>query len=316
MINRVIDLCLDMPPSEEYYCSMLHTFILNPSYAGYKNGYGRQLASEIGLTLECLEATAAAGGESALMDLIRSAARDKVTPLDEWVAHLNRIGVKWGITVSHSHSTEETARIVRQYPDKFKGFIFVDPNRGFKAVQEFETAVREYGLHALYVTPFRTKLPVDHRLCYPLYAKACELGVPVHFYCSVNLSKSVPYDIAHPGHIDQVARDFPELRIMAGVAGFPWVYEFMAVAMRHEKVYLNFETNSADKFDRQGSGFEPYLYYGEGRLQDKICFATNWTVQCTPVEELIARVEALPFSDTAKAKILYENAERFYHELS
>ena len=70
MINRVIDLCLDMPPSEEYYCSMLHTFILNPSYAGYKNGYGRQLASEIGLTLECLEATAAAGGRKINLILV------------------------------------------------------------------------------------------------------------------------------------------------------------------------------------------------------------------------------------------------------
>ncbi len=209
----------------------------------------------------------------------------------------------------------KTAELVKAFPNKFKGFIFVDPNKGQAAVREFETCVKEYGLHALYLTGFRTQIPASDKKNYPLYSKACELGVPVHIYSSVNYSKAVPYDIGHPRYIDQVARDFPELKIMAGVSGFPWVMDFMAVAMRNNNVYLNFETYEPYRMNMRGSGLEPYLYFGEYDLKHKMCFATNWTAQGTPIEEIIAQVDALPWSDSAKECIFYENAKRFYEEL-
>ena len=61
-----------------------------------------------------------------------------------------------------------------------------------------------------------------------------------------------------------------------------------------------------------GSGYEPYLFYGERNLKDRICFASNWGTQSIPVEDIIAQVEALPFSDGAKEHILYQNAKTFY----
>ena len=57
------------------------------------------------------------------------------------------------------------------------------------------------------------------------------------------------------------------------------------------------------------------LYYGENNLKDRICFASNWVTQSMPVEDIIAQVEALPFSDDAKEHIFYQNAKRFYEEL-
>lgn len=182
-------------------------------------------------------------------------------------------------------------------------------------MRELEKAVKEYGLHALYLTAFRTKLPANDKKNYPLYAKCCELGIPVHIYCSLNLSASVPYDIGHPRYIDEVARDFPELKIMAGVSGWPWVLDFFALPLRHKNVYINFETHEPQKFDQRGSGYESYLYYAEHSLMDRICFATNWTTQSLSLEALISQVEALPLSDKAKEHIFYLNAKRFYGEL-
>ena len=171
------------------------------------------------------------------------------------------------------------------------------------------------GAAALSPTAFRTKLPANDKKNYPLYAKCCELGIPVHIYCSLNLSASVPYDIGHPRYIDEVARDFPELKIMAGVSGWPWVLDFFALPLRHKNVYINFETHEPQKFDQRGSGYESYLYYAEHSLMDRICFATNWTTQSLSLETLISQVEALPLSDKAKEHIFYLNAKRFYEEL-
>ena len=311
-MRKIIDLCLDMPPDADFYANTLAIFCFDPNYAGYKAGFGSRLAEQIGFTIDGLDALAAEEGESAFREKVRAAA-EKVTPtLEDFVAYLDGIGVEWGITVSHSRNNRETGEIVRRFPNKFKGFIFVDPNQGMEAVRELETSVKEYGLHALYLTAFRTKLTADDRRNYPLYTKCCELNIPVHIYSSFNLSKAVPHDIGHPRYIDRVARDFPELRIMAGVSGWPWVQEFIGVCIRHENVYVNFETYTPSLIDKRGSGMEFYLHYGENRIQNKLCFATNWTTQGVEVGDLVAQLEALPFSDATKDKIFYENAARFY----
>lgn len=314
-MRRVIDLCLDMPLGAEELASMLSSMCLDPQYRGYKGTYGPGIAAQAGLTVSEIDEAYAQGGKEAFLKLIHEASEKNALKPAQFVKHLDEIGVEWGITCDGNHDNKKTAEIVHTYPQKFKGFIFVDPNKGEAAVRELETCVKEYGLHALYLTAFRTKLPASDKLNYPLYSKCCELGIPVHIYSSLNLSKAVPYDIGHPRYIDQVARDFPKLKIMAGVSGWPWVMEFLCLAMRHENVYLNFETHAPEKIAMPGSGYEPYLFYGERNLKNRICFASNWVTQSMPVEKLIAQVEALPFSDDAKEHILYNNAKTFYEQL-
>ncbi len=313
-MRKVIDLCLDLPPDAAYLTQTLSTFFLNPHYAGYKETYAGPMAEQIGFTVSELEQLALAEGPEGFREKVSLAAKEKAPKLEDFIRYLDEVGVEWGVTVDNGHDNRRTGEIVAKYPDRFKGFIFLDPNQGMAAVRELEVCVKEYGLHALYLTAFRTRLPANDKKNYPLYAKACELGIPVHIYSSLNLSTAVPYDIGHPRYIDEVARDFPELKIMAGVSGWPWVLEFLALAFRHKNVYLNFETHSPAKINMRGSGYEPYLFYGEDRLSDRICFASNWSTQSVPVGDLIAQVEALPFSDRAKENILYNNAAAFYAE--
>lgn len=314
-MRKVIDLCLDLPMDPETVTQTLRTMCLDPGYSGYKHTYAPQIARDIGLDIHRLDAIAADQGEAAFVEAVRSAALAHEVTVDDFVGEMDRLGIQWGCIVSDDHDNEKTGRVVASHPDRFKGFAFVDPNRGMAAVRELERAVKEYGLHALYLTAFRTKLPANDKKNYPLYAKCCELGIPVHIYCSLNLSASVPYDIGHPRYIDEVARDFPELKIMAGVSGWPWVLDFFALPLRHKNVYINFETHEPQKFDQRGSGYESYLYYAEHSLMDRICFATNWTTQSLSLETLISQVEALPLSDKAKEHIFYLNAKRFYEEL-
>ncbi|MGO7457740.1 amidohydrolase family protein, partial [Rhizobium ruizarguesonis] len=76
-------------------------------------------------------------------------------------------------------------------------------------------------------------LVVSDRRYYPLYAKCVELDVPVRIYNSMNYANDRPYDLGHPRHLDDVAVDFPELRIVAGLAGWQWVNEMVALLRRH-----------------------------------------------------------------------------------
>ncbi|MBR2596206.1 MAG: amidohydrolase family protein [Solobacterium sp.] len=310
--RKVIDLCLDMPMQAHEMIATLSHMCLDPSFRGYKTAYAPGIAAQAGLDIAELDRILEEKGEEAWIETVRAGAeKNAVTPA-KFVEYLDSINVAWGITCDSTHDNAKTAEIVHAFPDRFKGFIFVDPNKGMEAVRELEKGVKDYGLHALYLTAFRTHLPANDKKNYPLYAKACELGIPVHIYSSLNLSKEVPYDIGHPRYIDEVARDFPELKIMAGVSGWPWVLDFISLAYRHQNVYLNFETHEPRKMNMRGSGYEPYLFYAETQLKNRLCFASNWTTQSISVDDLVKQVEDLPLQPDTIDRILYDNAAEFY----
>ena len=75
---------------------------------------------------------------------------------------------------------------------------------------------------------------------------------------------------AHPSHIDDLAADFPHLKIIMAHPGWPWVEETTAVALHKGNVYWEM------------SGWAPKHFPGNlkvdirGRLQDKIMFGSDY----------------------------------------
>lgn len=61
----------------------------------------------------------------------------------------------------------------------------------------------------------------------------------------MNYATDRPYDLGHPRHLDQVAIDFPELTIIGGLGGWPWVNEMVALVRRHPKLYLDTSAHRA-----------------------------------------------------------------------
>lgn len=313
---RVIDLYLDLPPDEEHLVSSLYSYFFGEraqGYQGYKNTFGRRAARKIGLTIEGLEEIAREQGEQALVDTLKEASKKVAVPLDQFVRHLDTIGVEWGATSTHDHDSEKTALIVSRYPEKFVGFSYCDPKDTMDAVRKLEYDVKELKMSAAYISSFRTGIPANDRRCYPVYAKCVELGTPVFLYCSMNLAGSLPMDLGHPRYVDDVARDFPELKIMAAVGGWPWVMELIGVALRHPYVYISTEIQPPANFVIPNRGYEPLLHWGNKNLQDKVCFASNWELLGTPLESLINQVLQLPLDDHVKDKWLYQNAARFFY---
>ena len=71
------------------------------------------------------------------------------------------------------------------------------------------------------------------------YAECVELGVP---FCT-QVGHTGPLRPSETGrpipYIDQIAIDFPELVIVCGHIGYPWTEEMVAVARKHENVYID-----------------------------------------------------------------------------
>jgi predicted TIM-barrel fold metal-dependent hydrolase len=155
-------------------------------------------------------------------------------------------------------------------------------------------------------------VPASDRRYYPLYAKCVELDIPVRIYANMNYATDRPYDLGHPRHLDQIAMDFPELRIVAGLSGWPWVNEMVALLRRHPNLYCDTASHRPRYFGVAGSGWEQFLQFGNTLVQDKIMVGLSWEAFGIPMEAVIEEYAALPLKEPVLDRWLHKNAQRFF----
>ncbi|TMH75825.1 MAG: SDR family NAD(P)-dependent oxidoreductase [Betaproteobacteria bacterium] len=107
---------------------------------------------------------------------------------------------------------------------------------------------------------------------------------------------------AHPSAIDDLAADFPNLRIVMAHPGWPWVDETTAVALHKGNVYWEM------------SGWAPKYFPASlkvdmrARLQDKIIFGSDYP--SLPYARILTEWRELGYPDAVMEKIFHANAER------
>ena len=232
------------------------------------------------------------------------------TELSAYVDMLERVGITRAVPFGTSN--DEVAELLREYPDRFIGLARISGLHPMPGVRELERRVREQRFQALGVSALVDGIPASDRRYYPLYAKAVELGIPARIYSSMNYATDRPYDLGHPRHLDQVAIDFPELTIIGGLGGWPWVNEMVALVRRHPKLYLDTSAHRAKYLGQHGSGWEMLLQFGNTLVQDKVLVGLSAGLVGQPHETLIQEYLALPLKDTVKEKWLYGNAARVF----
>jgi hypothetical protein len=201
-------------------------------------------------------------------------------------------------------SNEEVAAYVQKYPDRLVGVASVDLYRPMEAIRELRHCVKEYGFKALRIVQWLWNLPPTDRHYYPLYAECIELGIP--FCCQVG--HTGPLCPSEPGrpipYIDEVAIDFPELKIVGGHIGYPWTVEMIAVSTKHENVFIDTSAYVAKRFPPE------LVNYMQKNGKKKVMFGTNYPM-VTPAM-CLKDLNTLNLTDEVKNLFLYENAQRVF----
>ena len=232
------------------------------------------------------------------------------TELAEYVDLLERVGIVRAVPFGTSN--DEVADLLHDFPGRFIGLARISGLIGMRGVRELERRVREQKFQALGVSALVDGIPASDRRYYPLYAKAVELDIPVRIYSSMNYATDRPYDLGHPRHLDQVAIDFPELTIIGGLGGWPWVNEMVALVRRHPKLHLDTSAHRAKYLGQRGSGWEMLMQFGNTLIQDKVLVGLSAGLVGQPYETLIDEYLGLPLKDSVKEKWLYGNAARVF----
>jgi hypothetical protein len=202
---------------------------------------------------------------------------------------------------------EQVASVCKKYPDRFSGLAGIDPYRGMDGVRELEHAVRELGFVGAHLYPHWIELAPDHAKYYPYYAKCCELDIPIMMQVGHNLvysrERRLP-SVGRPITLDQVAIDFPELKLIGIHIGIPWTDEMISMAWKHENVYIGSDAYAPKYWP------DSFVHYLKTYGQDKVLFGTDWPV-ISP-ERAMDEIKQLGISEPVMEKFLHTNAKRIF----
>jgi predicted TIM-barrel fold metal-dependent hydrolase len=317
-VYKIID-SLCYVPTEEVFVDLLVS--LPPQMARYlKDVFGPRVAPLLGITPEELYKMKSTLSTSELKKAIEPflpKIRKLTMSVEKFVEQLDKVGVKRAVIFNLDEETptgiaglpnDYYANIVKQFPEKFIGFAGIDPLKKKKALNEIRRSY-DLGLRGIAIRPFMFQIPPSDKKMYPIYSTCVKLDIPIWFHISINYSTNT-MEVERPIYLDIVAQDFPELKIIAGHGGWPWVNELVAVAWRNPNIYIDIASYLPKYIGMKGTGWESLIHYGNSVLQDRILFGSTWLFMGMSIKQLADEVMKLPLKEDVKEKWLYKNAAR------
>jgi predicted TIM-barrel fold metal-dependent hydrolase len=134
------------------------------------------------------------------------------------------------------------AAVVRHAPERFIGFASVNPTyKGTDAaVEELARAVTELGLTGVKLYPmYQHWAANDPEVAFPIYAKADELGIPVMIHQAGSTRIDAKLELGRPAMLDDIGREFRNLRVIIAHCGLPWVDEALFLLTKQPNFYAD-----------------------------------------------------------------------------
>jgi predicted TIM-barrel fold metal-dependent hydrolase len=195
---------------------------------------------------------------------------------------------------------EVVAEAVKADPDRFIGGAGYNPFRISESLETVERCVREQGFTYVYFHPITFGIAPNDRRCYPLYAKCVELGVPVGLQVG-HSAEILPSNVGHPMLVDDVAIEFPTLKINLSHTGWPWTGEFISMCWRHPNVYGDISAYFPKTLDAE------LVRAMDRQLRNKIMIGSN----AFDLKRCADELGELGLRDKTVERVLRENALEF-----
>ena len=204
---------------------------------------------------------------------------------------------------------EEIAEVARANADVLIPFASIDPHKGRRGVDEARRLIADHGVRGFKFHPNVQAFFPNDRLAYPLYEVIEEAGLPALFHTGHSgVGSGLPggggirLKYSNPIHVDDVAVDFPTLKIVLAHPSFPWQDEAISIAMHKPQVYIDLSGWSPKYFPPQ------LVHYANTLLRDQVLFGTDYPF-ITP-DRWLADFDTLDIKPEVRPLILKQNAIR------
>ena len=239
--------------------------------------------------------------------------------LEQMIKDMDEAGIEIGLIIaaksgriglpgSYHMPLEVVAKACKEYPDRFYGLCGVDPTQGMDGVRELEYAIKELGFVGAHLYPHWFELPPNHAKYYPFYAKCIELDIPIQIQVGQSLiytkQQRLP-SVGRPIYLDTIACDLPELKIIGTHVGIPWHDEMIAMAYKHENIYLCTDAHSPKYWPPQ------VAHYINSYGKYKSLFATDFPV--LRFKRTVDEINGLQLRPESEMSFTRNNAIKVYN---
>ena len=141
------------------------------------------------------------------------------------------LGLQWP-HAGYDVPNDFIAEVVAGYAGRAVGLACVDPDDP-GAPAEFERSVKKLGLRGLSLAPFGQGFDPYGPGAWQLFEMCQDFGLPIVMNMGIVGYRDTVLDYSNPILVDKVARSFPQLRIIMGHLGHPWIDETISLLGKH-----------------------------------------------------------------------------------
>ncbi|WP_205857726.1 amidohydrolase family protein [Phytoactinopolyspora endophytica] len=212
----------------------------------------------------------------------------------------------WATGEPNAVSNDEVLELAAEYPATIIPFGTVDPHSGRRGAREV-LRLAEQGMRGFKFHPSTQAFYANDRDVYPIYEAIEQTGRIALFHSGHTGAGAgrpggggVRLKFSNPLYADDVAADFPELRIVLAHPSFPWQDEALSVALHKPYVYIDLSGWSPKYFPPN------LVQYARTLLKKKMLFGTDYPV-ITP-QRWMTDFEKLGFDEDITRLIMLDNA--------
>jgi predicted TIM-barrel fold metal-dependent hydrolase len=200
-------------------------------------------------------------------------------------------------------SNDFVAETVAQAPDRLVGVGSVDLSDPVAAVREVRRCA-DRGFKGIRVLPWLWNLPPDDRRYYPVYVACVEAGLP---FClqightgplrSSRFGRPIPY-------LENVLLDFPDLVVVGGHVGVPWMSEVMTLLHKFPNFHVDTSAYTVSRLPPE------LVRFMAGRGRTRVLFGSNYPM--IQPGRCLNGLADLGLDEEARALFLGGNAARVF----
>jgi hypothetical protein len=173
---------------------------------------------------------------------------------------------------SNEDANKKVSDYVGKHKEKMIGFAVVEPTEDKIGVKNLAALTDKLGLKGTVLYCSQCGFHPAHSKAMEFYESAQELGLPVFFHNGGALGPQAVLDYAQPYLLDEVAREFSDLKIVIGTMGSPFIEQTLSMVAKHKNVY-------ADLTIRPGNVWQVYntvIAAHECGVMDKLLFGSGF----------------------------------------
>ena len=174
-------------------------------------------------------------------------------------------------------SNEEVARFAQDNSDIMMAFASIDPHKSKFGAIEARRMIEDYGVKGFkFHPPIQNFHPYD-RMAWPIYEVIAEYGLPAIFHTGhsgmgtgMRGGGGIRLKYGQPIMVDDVAVDFPDMKIILAHPSWPWTDESLSMALHKNNVFIDLSGWSPKYFPKQ------VIHYANTQLKHKMLFGSDF----------------------------------------